>query len=128
MKKFSLNKTEKLKGIKPVRALFNNHSVAVSFPLKAVYQYNKQTKSSIKVGFSVAKRRISKAHHRNKIKRVLREGFRQQKSLLLVDKDNKYEISIMFIYLGEKAIKYPVIQQKMIEVIKKINNNIDSEK
>jgi ribonuclease P protein component len=128
MKEFSLNKTEKLKGIKPVSALFNDHSVAVAFPLKAVYQYKKKTVSSNKVGFSVAKRRINKAHHRNKIKRVLREGFRQQKSLLLVDKENKYEISIMFIYIGEKAIKYPLIQQKMIEVINKINKNIDSEK
>ena len=124
MKEFSLNKSEKLKGIKPIRALFNDHSVVVSFPFKAVYKYKKQATSKVKVGFSVAKRRVNKAHHRNKIKRVLRESFRQQKQLLLIDKENIYEISIMFIYLGEKSIKYPVVKEKMQEVINKINKDI----
>ncbi|MFT6715588.1 MAG: ribonuclease P protein component [Saprospiraceae bacterium] len=128
MKRFTLNKSQKLKGVKAVRALFTDCLIATSFPLKAVYTFNKRSVADFKVGFSVAKRKVNKAHDRNRIKRNLREVFRQNKSLLLVDNEIKYQISVMFIYLGEKTIKQQVLKEKMEEVINKINNNINREK
>ena len=128
MKDFSLNKREKLKGIKTVKALFLDHLVVKSFSLKAVYNYNENNISKINVGFSVAKRKVNKAHHRNRIKRILREAFRQQKKMLLVDKDNKYKISVMFIYLGGQTINFPMVKKNMEDVIYKINKHIYSEK
>ena len=128
MREFTLNKQQKLKGVKAVRTLFNNHNVVTSFPLKVVFNYHKNDSATVKVGFSVAKRKINKAHQRNRIKRILREGFRQYKNQLLVDRENVYEISIMFIYLGGKSIKLPLIKQKMEEAIHKLNKYIDAEK
>jgi ribonuclease P protein component len=128
VKKLTLNKQEKLKGVKAVKTLFNNHNVVTSFPLKVVFSHKNSSCAGLKIGFSVAKRKINKAHQRNRIKRVLREGFRQYKNQLLVDRDNVYEISIMFIYLGGKSVKLPLIKQKMEEVIHKINKYIDAKK
>jgi len=128
MKVNSLNKNEKLKGIKEVQALFTENEVAVSFPLKAVYNCEISENSERKIGFSVAKRKVNKAHHRNKIKRVLREGFRLRKQGLLSDNDINYKISIMFIYLGGKTINFTTVGKKMEEVINKINKEVNSEK
>jgi ribonuclease P protein component len=127
MKENSLSKYEKLKGIKPVKALFNKHMVATVYPIKAVYAFEKSDRLEIKIGFSVAKRKVNKAHERNRIKRVLRESFRQCKKDLYVDNINIMMVSIMFIFLDGKPIKHLVIQQNMKELVKKINKNIERE-
>jgi ribonuclease P protein component len=128
MKVNSLNRSEKLKGVKEVQALFIDNRIAVSFPLKAVYNYEKRDEVKIQIGFSVAKRKVNKAHHRNKIKRILRESFRLQKRGLMCDSKINYKISIMFIYLGGKTINFITVGKKMEEVINKINKEVNSEK
>lgn len=128
MKTHSLNKHEKLKGFKKIQGLFRAHHIEASFPIKAVFSFSLSEHEKISAGFSVSKRKLNKAHDRNKVKRILRESYRLQKHMLLMNKDNKHEISVMFIYLGGKSINLPMIQGKMEHLIGKINKKIDSEK
>ena len=73
-------KNEKLKSQKAIEQLFAEGKSVSAYPLRMVYLDNQ---SQLKVGVSVSKRNFKLAVHRNRVKRLLREGYRLNKNLLI---------------------------------------------
>lgn len=70
---------------------------------------------------SVSKRRVKLAVNRNRIKRVGKEAYRLNKSILYnsLQKQNKKMI-LCFIYLENKPLPYAVLEQKIIVLLKRL--------
>ncbi|RPD97504.1 ribonuclease P protein component [Aureibaculum marinum] len=123
--RFTLKKEEKLKSKRLIGALFDKGKSLSKYPLRLVYLKVEHTSDyPIQVAFSAPKRRFKKAVDRNRIKRLLRESYRKNKHLLYEAVDEKYVI--MFTYIDENELKYVEIEEKMIILLKKLLEKINS--
>lgn len=118
-----LYKTERLKSRKAIESLFAKGEKISSFPVKLIYQinYNPITIAH-QVGFSVPKRTVKKAVHRNKIKRRMREAYRKNKHLLTVPKNTK--LCFMFIFTDKTDCSYFEIEQKIKLILQRLNEKL----
>jgi len=122
--RFTFKKEEKLKSQKLIEQLFDKGSSLSVFPLRIVYlKIEHGTVFPIQAGFSVPKRKFKKAVDRNRIKRLIRESYRQQKHTLYQNIDDTY--ILMFTYLDEKEHKYVDIEEKMIHLLEKFLQKIN---
>jgi ribonuclease P protein component len=95
------------------------------FPLKIYYTFVAGMHVQVKAGFGVSKRNFKKAVHRNRIKRLLREGYRLQKHELYTTMQNKpQQLLLFFLYTGKELPAYELIQSKMQAALKKISTEI----
>jgi len=109
---FNYNKHEKLKSRKRIKQLFEDGKAISVFPLRLVYlKAEHDGEYLLKTGVSVSKRNFKLAVHRNRIKRLMREVYRLNKSILYNNMDEKYVF--MFIYLGKEEIAYTKLDTKM---------------
>lgn len=109
---------EKLKSKKLLDELFSSGKKITEFPIKLVYkQLDFEDEILVKAGVSVPKRNFKKAVDRNKIKRLLREGYRLNKHILHDELNQKYVC--MFLYLGKDMPTFEELNIKMERLIKK---------
>ncbi len=114
----TFGREEKLKSKKLIELLFaEGRSISV-YPLKLIYlEVAHQGIHPAQAAFSVAKRKVKKAVGRNRIKRLLRECYRKHKHLVYDQMEEKY--IFMFLYLDENEQKYVVLEDKMVDLLKK---------
>ena len=114
----TFKKEERLKSKKLIEQLFSEGQAETAYPLKLIYfKVKHDGPYPIQAGFSVMKRKIKKAVHRNRIKRLLREAYRKHKYLVYDQVRASY--IFMFLYLDENEEKYVVLEGKMIDLLKK---------
>ena len=82
---YTYPKSQKLKSKKTIDLLFTKGKSVSKFPLRLVYMEEENQEESIKMGVSVSKKYFKKAVDRNYFKRVLRECYRLNKHILLVE-------------------------------------------
>jgi len=69
---------------------------------------------------TVPKRSFSKASHRNRIRRQMREAYRLHKHLLSeVLEDQEEQFAWMLIYIGKEAAEYANIEKALQKIIKR---------
>ena len=126
MKKFSLNKTERIKHRKTFEEIFQNGEIVykgfirINF-VKTDFNDNIQAK----VAFSVPKKKFKRAYKRNRIKRMMREIYRLNKPEfyeILTQKNTK--IALLFVYLSDKTEDYKDIEKNMKSAIEKLVKKI----
>ena len=109
---------EKLKSKKVIQHLFDEGSNIKVYPLMIFYSFQQSDKCNIRVGFSVSKKKFKRAVDRNRIKRMMRETYRLNKSdLHEVVAQSGQSLNIMMIYLQNSQIDYDKLNLKMKEVI-----------
>ncbi len=91
------------------------------FPFLSHVSIEKSETPSFAVLISVPKKRIKKAHDRNRIKRLIRESLRKEKAPLLT-RANSQNCKILFsiVYLWEEIPVDELIEQKMKKLISRI--------
>lgn len=115
---FSYPKNEKLKSQKSISLLFSDGKSVSKYPLRLVYvQKTISSASNIELGVSVSKRYFKKAVDRNYFKRLLRESYRLNKSLLQDKFEQPY--SFMLMYQTKDRLSFDQIQSKTIQLFEK---------
>ena len=123
--RFTFDKTERLTGIKRIDALFKEGESFISYPLRVMYLIHEQsTNAGCSILVSVPKKRIKKAVHRNRIKRLIRESYRLNKQLMDSSSFHETSIDVAFIYVKDNASEFSVIQKAMQKALNQISDRI----
>lgn len=113
---FAFQKKEKLKNKKLFEQLFTEGKSITAFPIKLLY-----TKADfdgdirIKVGVVAPKKKFRSAVKRNKVKRLLREGYRLNKHLVFNNIEGNF--AFLFLYLGGKMPNYKEVDKAMKQLL-----------
>lgn len=124
MKQFTLHKGERLKKRSAIEDLFQKGKTFTLYPLRIYYlpaQNKEPEESALKAGFAVSKRYFKKAVDRNRIKRLIREGYRLQKLPLQKVVDNSGAVlHLFFIYTGKELPDFNLIKEKIGNLLHKL--------
>jgi ribonuclease P protein component len=114
VKLFGLTSKERIKSRKAVEALFSEGKTWSSFPIRTVYRILDSEDGAIQVAVSVPAKNFKKAVTRNRIKRLLRESYRLNKSeLLQLAIEKKLTIQLFFIYTGKEVPAFSSVETVM---------------
>jgi ribonuclease P protein component len=107
-----------------IEALFENgSSQSVSaFPLRAVYQMieRRDGHGPAQILISVPKKRFKHAVDRNRVKRQIREAYRQHKQLLWEGMAENQEMLVGFIWLSDRHLPSKEVEARMVTLLKRI--------
>ena len=108
----SYPKVEKLKSKKLIEQLFSEGRSITVFPLRLIYlEITLPENAMFQVGVSVSKRNIKSAVQRNRIKRLLREAYRLNKSMLF--NNITTQKALMILYIGSDIPNYKTLDTRM---------------
>lgn len=122
---YSYQRTEKLKSRKTLDEIFSVGKSFSVFPLKLFYLLPAADAKPVKAGVGVSARNFPKAVDRNRIKRLLRETYRLQKTSLynsLVQKQKS--VAVFLLYTGKEMPDYQLLDEKMKTVLTKLETII----
>ena len=112
----TLGKEERLKSKKLIESLYAEGKSIKNFPLRLIYLQAEHTSNfPVQAGFSVPKRNFKSAVSRNRIKRLLKEAYRLQKTVVYGGVDKPYVFMIS--YIGKEELAYDVIYSKMNKLL-----------
>ncbi|WP_028377078.1 ribonuclease P protein component [Leeuwenhoekiella sp. MAR_2009_132] len=113
-------KKEHLKRKKLIDLLFKEGQKVSSYPLLLFYTKAPLFEEGINIqaGVSVAKRNHKLAVTRNRLKRLMREVYRKNKTDF---QTNEGTFAFMFIYTGREVLTYSEIEKAMLKLISKFN-------
>ena len=124
---YTFRKAEKLCSQKLMGELFLTGSSFLSYPLRITWKIfaNPPFESPAQVGFSVPKRIFKHAVDRNRLKRLMRESYRIQKSDLYEKLQSaNMQMCLMLIYIGKEELPFTKIDQAISKSIVKINGQL----
>jgi ribonuclease P protein component len=129
----TLGKAEKLKSRKQIELLFAEGKGFTAFPVKVVYLVRQKDgpavdneNAAVQVGVSASTRHFKHATDRNRIKRWLREAYRQQKHELVETAEQKgIGLSVFFIYLDKTMPGYDLLFDKMRYCLKRLRKTME---
>ncbi len=120
--KNTFKKSERLTSKISMEKIFEAGLTIKKFPLILKYSLvDFEDKQPLKVVISVPKRRIRKAHDRNRIRRQLKEAYRLNRLPLkksLVEQSKS--LALFFIYTGKENPDYAVIEEKIQLLLKEL--------
>jgi len=119
--RLTYNKHEKLKSQKTIEQLFLEGQSVSAYPLRLVYLKHGE---SLKVGVSVSKRNFKRAVDRIRIKRLLREAYRLNKSMLINNEVSDY--ALMILYISKDMPDFELVNTKTKKVISKFKDSISN--
>jgi ribonuclease P protein component len=116
--------------LKLIESLFGggcSFSVA-AFPLRAVYMLSeRQTGDSpVQLLISVPKKRFKHAVDRNRVKRQIREAFRQHKDLLYHVLPDNQRLLLAFIWLSDEHHPSKEVEGRIVTLMRRIGEKLNS--
>lgn len=112
--RLTFSKGERLCNYHRIQKLFQEGNSLKKYPIKLLYLSVDSQEINNQVLISVPKRKVRRAVHRNRIKRLIRESYRKQKSLL----SSSY--SLAFVYMGTEEISYTQVSQLVDALLKQL--------
>ncbi len=124
---FTYGKKEKLKSKKLIDQLFSEGQSVSAFPLRLVFLETPLEEAIVaKTGVSVSKRHFKTAVDRNRIKRLMREAYRLNKSNYFNKVSTQY--AFMILYIGKEKPTYQQVEKKMNVLFDKFLKKTSHEK
>ncbi len=120
-KQFTLQKEERLKSRKQTEQLFSEGKKFTLTPFRIYYLFINDRSVPLQFGAGVSSKIFKKAVDRNRVKRLIREAYRQQK-LVLQEKlaEQQIQLNLFFIYTGKELPEYKEIFDKTGKVLDKL--------
>jgi len=121
--RFSLQATERLRLRKQIETLFQSGEAFSLFPFRVVYRFVAREPvevSPVRVGFVVPKKRIRKAVHRNRIRRLAKEAWRLQKHDLYAAMPENRQLHCFLIFTGKEPFTFPDAEKAVAGLLKKL--------
>lgn len=114
--KENLTKEERLNGNKAIDSLFSAGDSFISYPLRIVFRIRELDVNipNVRMMVSVSKKKFKRANKRNRIKRLVRESFRLNKTeFYKICQEYKLAVDISFLYLKNELSNYQEIENAM---------------
>ncbi|HLU86776.1 MAG TPA: ribonuclease P protein component [Taishania sp.] len=124
-------KEYKLCSKKLINSLFENGRKVSSFPFAATYKLTElpNDKVPFQVVISVPKRIYKHAHDRNRIKRLIRECLRKNKSILenFLNNlpNNNRQLALFLVYRHNEELDYETLMNKMSKFLLTLTTAIE---
>jgi len=119
----SLGKNERLKSRKIINDLFDCGKIIHHYPFKILFKISSKENSIFpaQIAVSASKRNFKRAVDRIKIKRKIKEAYRQNKHLLYHELNKREQkLNLFVIYTAKQEIDYSTIDGEMKNLIQKI--------
>lgn len=138
--RFTYQKKDKLKSRKQTQFLFANGQSMNAFPIKLIYTIEHAQDLSaddsietiiangvLQTGVGAPSRTFRKAVARNRVKRLLREGYRLERPAFLEAAAIKgLRINLFFLYTDATVIAQAAIQEKIKQLLARIAEKINT--
>lgn len=128
----TLPKEERLCAEKRIESLFTEGKSFIAYPLRIVYKVKEKEEEdniSVSILISVSKRKFKRAVKRNRVKRLVREAYRLNKTLLVQEvAANNKNMDIAFLYLKNELPDYHEIEKAMLKTISLLSEKIQESK
>lgn len=117
--KQTLKKEERLHSKKLISELFKTGESFFVYPFRVLFlEVGIKDQYPLQLLISVSKRNYKKAVDRNKIKRLIRESYRKNKTALVQSRSTRdNQLLIGLIYTGKTILPYPEIERKIILIL-----------
>jgi len=118
----TFKKEERLRDKKSIKELFEQGNGFYVAPFKVVWiKTIFESSFPAKILITVSHRNFKKAVDRNRIRRVTREAYRKNKSILYEKlNDSEKKIAFMLIYTGKIIIPYKEVEDKIILILQRL--------
>ena len=128
MSLYTFPKEQRLTLKKDIEALFRIGKSFNSGPLRVIYTINPANTCGLKVLITSSKKKFRNAADRNRIKRLIREAFRLNRTKWIPDSlFSDLIVHAVFIFSGESsAIPYATVENLVVESLKKLAQEIKS--
>ncbi len=129
MKKYSLNRNERIKHRKLIEDIFSKGNTIYKDFIRINYIESDFSDDIIaKVAFSVPKKKFKRAYKRNRLKRIMREVYRKNKPDFYEILSNKnIKIALLFVYLDDEIKNYDIIEKTMKSALEKLVKKLEKE-
>ena len=126
----TFRKRERIASLKLIETLFGggcSQSVA-AFPLRAVYMLSERqpNEAPVQLLISVPKKRFKHAVDRNRVKRQVREAFRQHKDLLYPVVPEIQRLFLAFIWLSDEHRPSKEVEGRIVTLMRRIGEKLNS--
>ena len=126
----TFRKRERIASLKMIETLFGggcSQSVA-AFPLRAVYMLSERqsNEAPVQLLISVPKKRFKHAVDRNRVKRQVREAFRQHKDLLYPVVPETQRLLLAFIWLSDEHRPSKEVEGRIVALMRRIGEKLNS--
>lgn len=122
-KSFSFRREERLKSRKTIDSLFRSGQSFGQFPLRVVWMEMETPlgTSPVQFALSVPKKKFKRASDRNRIRRIIREAYRLQKTKFYDHLPGQLEqLAMMVIYTGKEMPDYQTIETAMKQLLRRL--------
>ena len=122
---FTYQKKDKLKSRKQTQFLFAKGQSMNAFPIKLIYTIEANEPGSLQAGVGAPSRTFRKAVARNRVKRLLREGYRLEKPAFVEATSIEHlRINLFFLYTDATVIAQKEIQEKIKQLLTRLSEKI----
>lgn len=122
---FSFSKKERLKNKIEIESLFSEGNRFFEYPFNVIWKLDSNSDSTLKMAVSVPKKKIPNATDRNKIKRLVREAFRINKTIIQQPLEAKnVKLHLMLVYSQSSIISMSEIEDKISVTLQRLAEQI----
>lgn len=122
---FSFSKKERLKNKIEIESLFSEGNRFFEYPFNVIWKLDSNSDYTLKMAVSVPKKKIPNATDRNKIKRLVREAFRINKTIIQQPLEAKnVKLHLMLVYSQSSIISMSEIEDKISVTLQRLAEQI----
>lgn len=124
---FTFPKKEKLRNKRTIERLFKEGRSVSVYPLKLIYlNITTPAEAKIQTAVAVPKSNFKSAVKRNRVKRLMRESYRQNKQYIFNNMEGDF--AFLFLYIGKDMPTYAVVEKSMLTIFKKLVKKVSDAK